>query len=325
MAIEWFWGGEGNSLREFDARSGAAIAAAKTGMSGSYCLDISDSSDYVAKNVTARADYYIGFRFQRALTSSFCIFAYFADPTVGHIAVRLNASYNLTVYRGSTLIATGTAVISDSITYRMEIYCLINDNPSVGRVIIKVDGVTDVDFTGDTQNGGTATITNIRHGYTGPTWYGYLYLDDIVYRTDNFPGDVRVGGKAVTANGATNDWDPSAGDNYACINDVDDTDYVSTNTPGAVDEYELANISEAIDVVQALKIVASARYQGAPNVTHLQLGGDSGGTGFVSGNKNLPVPFGVDLWNLWETDPTDSNAWTESKINGLKPRIKAVA
>lgn len=325
MAITWFWGGENNSFREFDAQSGAAMAAARTGMSGSYCLDLIANGDYAAKTVANAVEYYVGFRYEITSILAFPpVPVTFYDGAVRHCGLVLDSSGHIRVFRNTaaTILATGTAVINVGTTYLIEVYAKIDD--SAGRVVVKVNGVSDIDFTGDTRNAAAAQINSIRFGYNGD-YYSNAYFDDIVIRTDSYTGDVRVGGKNVTANGTTNQWDASAGDNYACVADVDDADYVSTNTNDEIELYALANVTESIATVQALKISTSARIQGASTPQNLKLALRSNGTNYFSTDKALPAAYGVDIFNIWETDPDDSQAWTEAKINALEVGFQAAA
>lgn len=329
MSVEWFWGGEGNSIREFNSNSGAAIASAQTGMSGSYCLNVTGSTAYANKTVTARAAYYLGLRYVvTTLSSSRRGIALFREGATRHVGLAVNADGTISLYRGTvaTILATGTYILTTGTAYLINIYANIND--STGSVVVKINGTTDINFSGDTRNAGAVgQIDTITFGYdsTANTVYGSGYFDDIVVKTDDYPGDVRVGGKEVDGVGVNDAWSVTSGTKNAAMADSDDATYCYTNTPNQEQSFTLANVTEAINAVQAFKVVAAARYQGAPAVTKLDLGFKTSGAMQYSADKTLPAAFGVNLYNIWETDPTDSAVFTDTKINAMEIGYKAIA
>jgi hypothetical protein len=324
MSIEWFCGFENNSLRELDSfTSNAAIAAARTGMSGSYCLDLRvANTTVVIKTVTARADYYIGMRFSPQTGGHQTVVAWRNSGTILGFIKRNNTTgyFDLHTSTGAS-VASGTTLTNLDTTYLIEIYINIADS---GSCVLKVNGVTDINYSGDTKPGSQTTIDNFLFGYVGSAYgYAYCYVDDIVIRTDAYTGDVRVGGKTVDGNSGSPQWTASTGDNWDCLNDVDDANYVYTNTNDNLDLYTVADVTEAIDTVQAVKVSVSARKQGAATPANLKLACQSGS--YLSANKALPTSMG-NIFNIWEGDPADSNAaWTETKLNDLVVGIKAVA
>jgi hypothetical protein len=321
MSIEWFCGFENNSLREFDNYSNSSIAASKTGMSGQYCLSLATTNGSAVKNVSARADYYVGLRYYVSTSNTFpaCIFVWRNGSTVlGYL--RKNTSHYIEYYNGG-VIATSINSVSTDTVYLIETYINISDS---GSCVVKVNGSTEINYSGDTKPGAATTIDNFYFGTMGTSGYAYGLIDDIVIRTDSFTGDVRVGGKTVNGNSGSPQWTASTGDNWDCLNDIDDADYVYTNTNDNLDLYTLNNVTEAIAVVQALKVSASARKQGVSTPQNLKIACQSGS--YLSGSKALSTSFGVNLSNIWEGDPADSDAaWTETKLNDLVVGIKAVA
>jgi hypothetical protein len=76
--------------------------------------------------------------------------------TTAHVVIGLNGSGQVTATRGvsGTLLATGSTVLAASAWHWIEIKATIAD--AGGICIVKVDGLTEINFTGDTKNAGTA-------------------------------------------------------------------------------------------------------------------------------------------------------------------------
>jgi hypothetical protein len=91
-------------------------------------------------------------------------------------SVRVNASTGLVeIYTSTaTLRATGSIVIPLSTYVVIEVHVKIDN--AVGEISVKVDGVDDATWTGDTQPGADTTV-NIIWGAVGGA--GTMYLDDL--------------------------------------------------------------------------------------------------------------------------------------------------
>jgi len=102
---------------------------------------------------------------------------------------------DLKAWRGNKSVQLGsTATFSYPNGYGgiyLEVYVKIDD--TVGRVVVKAEGVTVVDFTGDTKNGGTGTLYQVGFGHTaGSNNAGMddLYINDSAGAVNNgFSGD----------------------------------------------------------------------------------------------------------------------------------------
>lgn len=318
MSIEFFWGGEDNSYRRFNVRSAAAMAAAKTGMSGNYCLNLSDTYAYVAKSLTAASEYYFGSRrwFASGQSQTVGVYALFKDETLLVDIRKYGYDGVLYAMRGSTVVGTGITAPTLGTTHLIEAYVKLSD--TVGRIVVKLNGIVEIDYTGDTMPGTDSQMNKVLLGMNR----GSQYVDDFVVRTDDYPGDVRVGGKAVNGTGTTNDFTPSSGTINDCLSDGSDATYGYSNTPDAVQLCTKSAITESIDSIQAMQLISSARYQGTSLIKNLQLGVRSGGNNYFSSDKVLPTDFGVDLTHILETDPADSAALTVAKIDSMEIGFK---
>lgn len=180
--------------------SAAGITAA-AGRFGTDAMRSPNGNFYCSWGVpVALATGGVGFAYRSSSFSSFGI-VNFVDGGTVHLHFRINASSGkIEVRRGSstgTLIATGNAVLTTNTFYYLEFKVTIND--STGVIVTKVNGVEDINVTGqDTQNGGNASYDNIRFFWDGQGNGGTCDVDDLVIWdtagsvNNDFMGDVRV-------------------------------------------------------------------------------------------------------------------------------------
>jgi hypothetical protein len=209
------------------------------------------------------------------------------------------------------------------ITYHIEIYVLIaNEN---GRAVVKLNGVTDIDYTGDIQESATSNqMDRIRFGYCG--YLTSIYVDDIIVDDATFPGDTRIQKITVNGTGTTTDWSPSAGANYECVDEIpaDDTDYVYTNTVNLIDLYNVSSLVGEVESVKCIQVQARAKKEGLSTPQNLQLGVKSGITNDFGSSQALESDY-KNFAELWEVNPATSSAWTKAEIDDLEIGIKSIA
>lgn len=328
MARVFIDGFERGDLRLWDSINGAAIAAARTGMSGNYCLYVG-ALQFVVKAFSAMSELYVAMKiyFTDVPLTNSGIIIFRSGETAVLALVAANTSANLRIQRYDGVwsdLATSTAVLSVNTTYLIESYVKIADTG--GRFVIKVNGIIVIDYTGDTRPGSITTLDSIKlSSNTGQSWNFQGYYDDIVIDNANWPGASRIEGILPTANGTTNNLTPVGGVNYECVNDISDTDYIHTNTSDQLDLYTTGNLTNTIGSIKCVQVSASARKLSNANPQNLQLVTRSNNTNYVSGSKVLPSDYGVDLYNLWEVNPGTSTAWAESEVNAAEFGVKPVA
>lgn len=163
------------------------VSSAGLDMDGSYCLDLNDQTEFLHRNITADDEMYFAFLYR--VTSdggARQVIVFYNGSNLVAQVIRLTAK-QFSVYRGSTTLADGTKVIDKDTTYLVEIYLKVAD--SGGRFIVKVDGVTDIDFTGDTKEGAYTQFDGIKLGYKASNWYSYAYFDNFIMDDANWIGD----------------------------------------------------------------------------------------------------------------------------------------
>ena len=301
MAREFIDGFEGKTTALWNEATGI-VAAAAPGMTGGGCLYCLDDK-YVVKTVTARNQYYIAFKY-RKFNNSFGRLVRFRNGTnnLGSV-VRNENSYVLdAVYSSSVVASTPGVVIALDTTYLVEVY--YKSNSTTGRIVIKINGTTVIDYTGNT---GSSNVDNIKFGD------GNAYYDDIVIETANWIGDTRIQPIIVTGNGSSTQFSPSLLSNWNCVDEVpvSEDDFVYVSEKDKVDLYSGSNMVGQVDAIRCLQLQANCVRHGAPEPDKLQLALRTNAGNYFSGNLTLGVTATVAVAAYWEVNPNTGVAWTK--------------
>lgn len=177
------------------------------------------------------------------------------------------------------------------------------------------------------------TLYSSSNNHTGffihsDAWVGYQ-IDDLYFLVQDgsgkntFLGDCRVDTILANGNGTTNDMTPSAGNNYECINDDpnDPNDYVEAEIDGDLDLYTFPDVPTEIDdsYIHGVTLDHMAkRTQPVSNVESRNVVRSNGSLYYGSQNWALNDTTADIKKNTFETDPDDSNPWTQAKINACE-------
>jgi len=275
-------------------------------------------------------------------TTGRCCLLVFRDqhsPSETAPTIAINADTNLLeVCRegGGNLLATSSEAIVLNTWTCIEIY-LHQTKSATGRVVVKFNGRTVVDYTGSTMNGSYEDVVQLIFGdppnnefYNYPNAVVYGYFDDIAINDIN--GTINkswIGQGGIIAcqpNGAGNvtELTPSAGANYTCVDDIpasdsDDVTAIITETPpagGYTDLYTLDTSGIPTGVtVSAVKLSYRAKNEvGAENLKPVVR---SGSTTEVQTAIALGASFASKQLIL-NADPIDDIAWTRTKLLALQ-------
>lgn len=309
----------------WDAESNATVVSS-TGldMDGNYCLDLNNTTEFVEKNITAEDEAYFAFLYRPTRSSSKQIFGVLNSTT--RILHLWRSGGVIEAHSGDyTVLATGSATLVDNTTYLIEVHFKVADTG--GRVEVKVDGISDIDFTGDTKPDANTQFNKIRLGYAGSAFtYTYAYFDNFIMDDAAWIGNTNIQAVVPTGAGTTTGWTPSAGTNYECVDEKppSDADYVSINAVDTTDTYAAGNMVGTIGNVKCVQVQSRALVDGSPTPTNLKLVVRSGATDYLSGDKAVPVAA-KSLSHLWETNPADSAAWEEADVNAMEIGVKSAA
>jgi len=280
----------------------------------------------VAKSIPATADVYVGFRYSASASNTGAqgVFRLHGDGnTTEHIRLWWSSPTTLTLGRGANVVASAPVnePLAGAWAY-VEIRATVADTG--GRCIVRVDGQTVVDFTGDTKNGGTAsTIDGIQ--FVGAGSGAVRYLDDLYVNDatgaaphNGFYGPCRVYSLAPTGPGTDTQFTASAGANWTCVDEqpASASDYVTSATIGARDTYAIADLPASVSQVFGVRPTAIAKSSDGAAV-NLKTAVRSGGTVY----GGVVTPLGASdstVATVRSIDPATGAAWTVAGANAAE-------
>ena len=327
MARVFIDGFEAGDLKLWDLVVGAWIVSGIAGMDGTYCLSCDAFGSYYAhKYLPAAPEYYLAFRYRGSSAQYASSMCYFFNGTTQLARLRRNPTSGfLEIRRGTgsgTLLATGAIAVNVGTPVLIEVHYKPHNTEGVFQV--KVGGILDIDFTGDTTDGATA-IDGIRVGGDG-TYYSSCWFDNVVIDNAAWPGNTKIQAIKPAGAGNSTQWTPSAGDNYACVDEVppSESDFIVTNTLDHLDLYAAGDLAGTIGSVKCVQLQALAKAEGSPTPHNLQLAVRTNGADYFSGDKAVPSSS-TPLSNLWEANPATAAPWQEAEVNAMEIGVKAVA
>lgn len=196
---------------------------------------------------------------------------------------------------------------------------------TVGRMTVKVDGVTVLNLTNqNTFNsaGGAATATadswvmgnQINRGWTSLD-YDDLYEED----TGASLGQCRVETLRPTADTATKQWTPDTGVvNFSRVNAnlAQSATFVQASVVGNLDLYDIADLSATPATVHGVKYNVFAQKTDVAT-RKIAAVGDIGGTQQISADLNLPGG-GVNMLSAVAVTKPGGGAWAFADVNSLR-------
>jgi hypothetical protein len=258
------------------------------------------------------------------------IFTLTDGASTQQIRLQGSASNQLEVYRNGTVIASAPNPFLLGKWFMMEGYIKVAN--SGGRFVVKKDGVTIIDFTGDTQSTANAYATHWYLGtFQGPNGVGYgaddLYIltptgdDPVTYLTD-----WKVESAWVTANGNSAQFTPSAGSNWQNVDEINsdsDTTYNSSNTVGHKDTFVIEDLATTSGEVIAVQVFEIWRKDDVGARTARQIV-RSGGTDYEGPDVAMNDAYSTNVRALPE-NPDTSAPWTISEVNSAEVGYKLEA
>jgi len=300
-------------MGELPVRAGIIVAEANAKLStsnvhtGSYCLNCDYGDLFYQMLPIARSDL-SGTIWVRP-TGSAQIRFYISDALT--CSLRWDGTY-WDAYVNDSKVADGTIATPGGAYQRVSWHIIVSNT---GTIDTKIDGITDIEYSGDTQPGAGTDIDEI--GLYGS---GANYFDDLVWGTGGWPGDRRVIFLAPTSD-ATKGWTASTGaDNYACVDErpPSDTDYVSC-TADQIDEYGCADFAGTGKIVGSVTVIARAKKSDGGSDDKITLGlGD--GTNTADGSAVSVLTSYQHYWYTKSTAP-DGGAWTDTDVDNLELRL----
>lgn len=274
------------------------------------------------------------------LTRRHCFLA-FMDSTSYQLSLGIKPSTQvLSLARGGTgvmgyngtVLAEGTAVLTANTWYVIEVYVKI---ANTGACIVKINGVTDINFSGDTAETSNEYCNKV---LIGANWLGspdgaILYFDDIAINdTSGTYQNSWIGQGGVyllkpNGDGAVVQWTRSGGTtNYENVDEIpkNTTDWVQGQNSNTKDLYTLEDLPADVKVVDLVEPVWQAALSQAgwnsikgvirPGTTDYA---DAAAKEVTSVHPNYVLYKG----DVRYVNPDTGLAWTPAQVNGMQAGI----
>jgi hypothetical protein len=246
----------------------------------------------------------------------------FRDGATTQLELQIDST-SIRAYRGAgtTLLATGSATVAASAWTSLEIKLMVADS---GSIVVKLDGVTVLSFSGDTQSNSSAYCNTVLLAGTSSASIGALDDLFLLDTTGSAPlndyiGDVRVSTLFPTSDSSVAFTPASGGSNYLMVDDgatVDgDTTYASGSSVGDKDLMGFEDLSFTPATVHAVRVGSVARKTDA-GVRSLCAVAKSGATELDGTGVGLSTSYAV-IGHTYLVDPATSTTWTASAVNSL--------
>jgi hypothetical protein len=279
----------------------------------------SNGGGQTLRSITPSAQIFLGFAARVTNFTSRTLFTLRGDSgATSHISLTINTDGSLTLSRGGGTTLSSPGTVNINVWHHYEISATVAD--AGGNVVVKVDGTTVINFTGDTKSGGTSTnIDTVVIGQDNSIIYDDLYICDNTgsapYNT--FLGDVRVNTVTPSAAGASTNFTPSSGANYTTVDELpySATDYVTATAAGTRDTYTMSDLSGSYTILAVQNNVVAKKADAGGTAIKPAL--VSGGTVYYGANRTLTVNDGTAS-DLRIVDPATSAAWTLAGVNSLE-------
>lgn len=229
--------------------------------------------------------------------------------------------------RNGTILATGTTVLALGVYYHIEV-ALTNIEDTGSSCVVKLNGTTEINFTGDLYVGGTKGINGIGFSTTYNTSGFSFWLDDVIiwdstgseFNTSMSPRMIYT--VTPNGNGAVLNGVPSAGTNWQTQDDTDmGSAFSDFNVLTGAGNYDLLTFAATpIGLVNVEAVVVNAM-TGSLGAATRQMAGvvKSGSAALTSGTTyNVPVGSTLTVQGIFTKDPNTSTAWTKSGIDSAQ-------
>jgi hypothetical protein len=265
---------------------------------------------------------YVGFAWYRDNNSSlnggtWGILRFIDESLVTQMLLRPNTSGSFSVICGDGTIlgSSAEAVFVNYKWHYIEMKVTISD--TVGVVEVRLNGTEIINLTSQDTKNGSDYIKNVQFDGLSPNqyhWWDDIYIDDA-----QFHGDCRIRTFTPDADGNSSDFTRSTGSNdYECVDESisnEDTDYISSNTLNHKSIFGITTGSlgtvEGIQLNNHCKLDEAGTRKITPIIR-------SNGTDY-SGTETEAIAANYIFYSdIWETDPDDSGAWTQTKLEAAE-------
>ena len=180
---------ETGDLSLWDTNVGCAVISTST-YDGIYSADLKDTGDYLIKAHTGVLEIWADFYWKPSSNWTGTAFSSLNFRCGGNelITIGMYASNSrIYAYRATTKLADNGSSILTSDWQHIQIY--VYQDVTNGRVVVKHEGVTVIDFTGDTHSN-SGSFDSVRMGkcITFTNLYGVCYIDNFCLSSTGWSG-----------------------------------------------------------------------------------------------------------------------------------------
>jgi hypothetical protein len=328
---------------EFDfhndvADAEAGITAGRTGGNAGWILDgnNSNSSFYLpVSGYSQTDDWIVGFAFYVDYNylkgGSDTLLLSFIDPKEVSMCTLNLVAGTMSVHTGGragTVISPGYADtnILSRVWYYLE--CKVKFALSTsGSITIKLNE-EQIFNNAACNTGNTSTSlypSQIQFGFSGNDtgiWFDDLYIcDDAGSSRNDFLGDIVLERLNPDGAGATTQFTPDTGSNYARVNESNydgDASYVESNTAAQKDTYTFDNLSGTPAAIEAVSVKSYCKKSDGGTRNFVHVARSSAG---AEDDSSVLYPSAGSYRHMqshFVTDPTTGVAWTGANVNGAQ-------
>ena len=239
------------------------------------------------------------------------------ESDVSQVSLCINGNYGINAYRNITLLGSSADnVFIDQYWQYLEVKVTIS--ATVGEVTARINGTQVLNLTSQNTKNGSDYIRyfliRLIHDDQDTHW------DDIYVDDAQFNGDCRIKTFVPDSiSSVNNNFTASAGNKDECVDDIpptDDTDYIYSNTLNHKQTFGITTGS--LGTVKGIQLNNLCRVDagGSRKITPLIRSNSTNYLGTEIAN-NVPDDYKFES-EIFETDPDDSNAWTQTKLEAAE-------
>ncbi len=248
---------------------------------------------------------------------------------VGRIEVSSTSS-KITLYIGGSAVATGNRVLPWNAWIVLQMYIKIAD--SGGRVVVYVDGVKDIDYTGDTKPGTFTTVDLVK--FDCPLYSSFrvddIFINDTSGTTDNtYPDGNHIYGLVPTSDTEVSGLKDKQGGTSNIYQSIDeqphnsDTDYIWGDTSGQYGLFGCADLPSLPAGASVVSVwVEAVATKTDANGANAYLGVSEGGTT----TWGDPIPLSTSYNRIrsarYTTNPRTGSPWSAAQVGDISIGFK---
>ncbi len=239
------------------------------------------------------------------------------EEDTAQVGIYIDSAYAIHAYRrdGTYLGKSSDYVMQNSRYHYIELKVVISD--TVGEVVVRVDETVVLNLTSQDTRNGTAYIDRVSFHSISSEWD--CHVDDIYIDDAGFLGNCHIKTFFPDSDGNSADFTRSTGSNdYECVDEQgsnEDTDYIYSDTLNHKSIFGIT--TGALGTVKGIQLNNHCRIDqaGTRKITPIIR---SNSTDY-SGTEGAALPSDyIYEHEIFETDPDDSNPWTQTKLEAAE-------